>query len=159
LPLSNPTEKCEAVPKDIIHWTSGRALIATGSPFAPLAYGGKSIRTGQCNNVFIFPGVGLGVLASGAKVVLPSFFAAAANALADFISAEDLNEGVLMPPVESLSEVSQKVALAVGLAAIRENVSGSCAFSTFQHNNEQHRLERLIEKMQWKPVYLPLIPK
>jgi malate dehydrogenase (oxaloacetate-decarboxylating) len=159
LPLSNPTEKCEAVPKDIIHWTSGRALIATGSPFAPVEYGGKSIRTGQCNNVFIFPGVGLGVLASGAKVVLPSFFAAAANALADFISTEDLNEGVLMPPVESLSEVSQKVALAVGLAAIRENVSGPCAFSTFQHNNERHRLERLIEKMQWKPVYLPLIPK
>ena len=159
LPLSNPTENCEAVPKDIIPWTSGRALIATGSPFSPVAYGGKSIRTGQCNNVFIFPGVGLGVLASGAKVVLPSFFAAAANALADFISTEDLKEGVLMPPVESLSEVSQKVALAVGLAAIRENVSGPCAFSTFQHNNEQHRLERLIEKMQWKPVYLPLIPK
>jgi malate dehydrogenase (oxaloacetate-decarboxylating) len=159
MPLSNPTEKCEAVPKDIIHWTSGRALIATGSPFEPVEYGGKYFRTGQCNNVFIFPGMGLGILASGAKEVLPSFFAAAANALAESISTKDLNEGVLLPPVESLSDVSQKVTLAVGLAAIRENVSGPCAFSTFQHNNEQHRLERLIEKMQWMPVYLPLIPK
>lgn len=159
MPLSNPTEKCEAAPKDIIHWTSGQALIATGSPFESVEYGGRHIRTGQCNNVFIFPGVGLGVLASGAKEVLPSFFSAAANAVAESMSVEDLNDGVLMPPVESLSEVSQKVALAVGLEAIRKNVSGPCAFSTFQHNNEQHRLERLIEKMQWKPVYLPLIPK
>lgn len=158
MPLSNPTEKCEAVPEDIINWTSGRALIATGSPFEPVEYGGKYIRTGQCNNVFIFPGVGLGVLASGATEVLPSFFAAAANAVAESISTEDLNDGVLLPPVDSISEVSQKVALAVGLAAIRDNVSGPCAFSTFQHNNEQHRLERLIERMQWKPVYLPLIP-
>ncbi len=159
LPLSNPTEKCEAVPKDIIRWSSGRALIATGSPFEPVEYQGKYRKTGQCNNVFIFPGVGLGIIASGAKEVLPSFFAAAANALAASVSAEDLNEGVLLPPIESLGEVSQKVALAVSLAAIRGNVSGPCAFSTFQHNNEQHRLERLIEKMQWKPYYLPLIPK
>jgi malate dehydrogenase (oxaloacetate-decarboxylating) len=157
LPLSNPTERCEATPEQIIHWTSGRALIATGSPFAPVKYGGKSIKTGQCNNVFIFPGVGLGVLASGAKKVLPAFFAAAAKAVADAVPTEDLRDGVLLPPVESIREVSQEVALAVGLAAIGANVSGPCAFSSFQHNNEEHRLERLIEKMQWQPQYLPLL--
>jgi malate dehydrogenase (oxaloacetate-decarboxylating) len=157
LPLSNPTDRCEATPEEIIHRTSGRALIATGSPFAPVEYGGESVKTGQCNNVFIFPGVGLGVLASGAKKVLPAFFAAAAKAVADSVPAQNLRGGVLLPPVESIREVSQKVALAVGLAAIRENVSGACAFSTFQHNNEEHRLERVIQKMQWQPRYLPLL--
>ncbi len=157
LPLSNPTDRCEATPEEIVHRTAGRALIATGSPFPPVEYGGKSMQTGQCNNVFIFPGVGLGVLASGAKKVLPSFFADAAKAVADAVPLEDLRAGVLLPPVEAIRGVSQKVALAVGLAAIREKVSGPCAFSTFQHNNEEHRLERLIEKMQWQPRYLPLL--
>ncbi len=157
LPLSNPTDRCEATPEQIIHWTSGRALIATGSPFAPVQYRGKTIKTAQCNNVFIFPGVGLGVLASGAKKVLPSFFAAAAKAVADAVPPQDLRAGMLLPPVESIREVSQTVALAVGLATIAENANGPCAFSNFQHNNEEHRLERLIKKMQWHPRYLPLL--
>jgi malate dehydrogenase (oxaloacetate-decarboxylating) len=158
LPLSNPTEKTEALPRDIYKWTSGKALVATGSPFPPVEQDGRKIRIGQCNNVFIFPGVGLGTLASGAKEVLPSFFTAGAKAVAELVSREDLDAGILMPRVEKLKDVSTSVALAVGLAAIRDGVSGPCAFSRFKHNNDPERLKILIEKMRWEPQYLPLVP-
>ncbi len=158
LPLSNPTDKAEALPEDIYKWTSGKALVATGSPFPPVEQDGKKIRIGQCNNVFIFPGVGLGTLASGAKEVLPSFFTAGAKAVAELVSQEDLDAGILMPRVEKLKEVSSVVALAVGLAAIRDGVSGPCAFSKFKHKNDPKRLKTLIEKMRWEPQYLPLVP-
>jgi malate dehydrogenase (oxaloacetate-decarboxylating) len=158
LPLSNPTDKAEALPEDIYKWTGGKALVATGSPFPPVKQNNKEVRIGQCNNVFIFPGVGLGVLASGAREVLPSFFTAGAKAVAEHVSQEDLNGGILMPRVESLQEVSVSVAYAVGLAAIREGVSGRCAFSKFQHKDDPDRLQTLIENMRWKPEYLPLIP-
>jgi malate dehydrogenase (oxaloacetate-decarboxylating) len=158
LPLSNPTDKTEAQPQDIYNWTSGKALVATGSPFPQVELNGRKIRIGQCNNVFIFPGVGLGTLASGAREVLPSFFTAAAKAVADLVSPEDLQEGILMPRLEKLKEVSSYVALAVGLAAMRDGVSGPCAFSRFQHKNDPERLKRLIENMRWEPGYLPLVP-
>ena len=158
LPLSNPTEKSEALPRDIYKWTSGKALVATGSPFPAVEQDGRKIRIGQCNNVFIFPGVGLGTLASGAKEVLPSFFTAGAKAVAELVSQEDLDAGILMPRVEKLKDVSAKVALAVGLAAIRDGVSGPCAFSKFKHDNDPDRLNTLIEKMRWEPQYLPLVP-
>jgi malate dehydrogenase (oxaloacetate-decarboxylating) len=159
MPLSNPTENSEASPADILHWTSGKALVAAGSPFEPVTQGGKKIRIGQCNNVFIFPGLGLGVLASGGREVLPAFFTAAAKAVSECVASEDFNKGILMPPVESLREAGRKVAFAVGCTAIRENVSGHCAFSEFQHRNDEERLKTLIERMMWKPEYVPLIPK
>jgi malate dehydrogenase (oxaloacetate-decarboxylating) len=158
MPLSNPTEKAEALPRDIYKWTSGKALVATGSPFPPVELDGKKIRIGQCNNVFIFPGVGLGTLAAGAKEVLPSFFTAGAKAVAELVSREDLEAGILMPRVERLKDVSNSVAFAVGLAAIRDGVSGPCAFSKFKHRNDPKLLKKLIKKMRWEPHYLPLLP-
>ena len=158
LPLSNPTDQAEAKPQDIYNWTAGKALVATGSPFPPVKLDGKKIRVGQCNNVFVFPGVGQGTLASGAREVLPSFFTAGAKAVAEHVSQEDLDVGILMPSIEVLQEVSVSVAHAVGLAAIREGVSGRCAFSKFQHKDDPDRLRTLIENMRWKPEYLPLIP-
>jgi malate dehydrogenase (oxaloacetate-decarboxylating) len=158
LPLSNPTSLAEAQPKDIYEWTNGKALVATGSPFEPVSHNGKTIRIGQCNNVFVFPGVGLGVLASGAKEVLPSFFTAAAKAVSEQVSERDLKDGILCPAIETLNDVSLQVAFAVGETAIRENVSRLCVFSTFQHNNDPERLRELIAKMRWRPNYLPLIP-
>ena len=158
LPLSNPTDKAEAVPQDIYKWTSGKALVATGSPFPPVKQDGKKIRVGQCNNVFIFPGVGLGVLVSGTREVLPSFFTAAAKAVAEHVKQKDLKAGVLMPRVDKLKEVSTKVAFEVGCAAIREGVSGPCAFSRFKHKDDPKRLKILLEKMRWEPEYIPLVP-
>lgn len=158
LPLSNPTEKAEAVPADICAWSGGQALIATGSPFAPVIRQGKAVRVGQCNNVFVFPGVGLGVLASGAREVLPEFFTAAAYAVAEQVSEADLRQGILLPEVRNLRRICRQVALAVGEAAIRAGVAGPCAFSAFQHENDPGRLARLIDAMAWRPQYLPVVP-
>jgi len=154
LPLSNPTTKAEALPKDIYEWTNGKALVATGSPFDPVVHNGKAYRIGQMNNAFIFPGVGLGIIASGASEVLPVFFSAAAHAMAEFVSEEDLSNGILFPPLAQLKEVSLEVAKHVGAEAIKANVTGNgCAVSSFKHNNDVERLNTLIENMCWTPVY------
>ncbi len=154
LPLSNPTANCEAIPKDIYSWTNGKALVATGSPFDPVKWDGKAVRIGQMNNAFVFPGVGLGVVASGAVEVLPSFFSAAAHAVAECISEQDLRDGILCPPLDTLQEVSVKVARRVGAEAIRAGVcKKACAFSEYEHKNDPERLNTLIDKMIWKPVY------
>lgn len=158
MPLSNPTAKAEALPADIIRWSKGRALVATGSPFSPVMYKERKIRIGQGNNVFIFPGVGLGVLASGAREVRPEFFTAAARAVAEIVPVADLRQGVLYPPISALRRVSRRVALAVGSAAIAQGVSGPCVFSRFQHENDPGRMEELVANMMWEPVYLPLTP-
>jgi malate dehydrogenase (oxaloacetate-decarboxylating) len=97
------------------------------------------------------------VLASGAREVLPEFFTAAARAVAACVTSTDLEEGCLLPDVTLLREVSLKVAQAVGEAAIRLGVSRPCAFSSFQHNNDPARLNELIRRMRWEPVYLPLV--
>jgi malate dehydrogenase (oxaloacetate-decarboxylating) len=159
LPLSNPTAQAEAVPADIHKWTSGNALVATGSPFAPLTIGGVSVRVGQCNNVFIFPGMGLGVMASGAREVLPDFFSAAAQAVAGQVEAADLKKGILLPSVARLREVSLAVAVAVGETAIAQEVAQPCVYSAFQHEYKRERLQRLVEMMRWQPSYLPIVPR
>ncbi|MCK5227397.1 MAG: oxaloacetate-decarboxylating malate dehydrogenase, partial [Desulfobulbaceae bacterium] len=158
LPLSNPTEMAEAQPVDIYRQSKNRALVATGSPFSPVTVDEREVRIGQCNNVFVFPGVGLGVLASGARQVLPSFFTAAAHAVSNQISEEDIDNGILMPPVDRLREISLQVACAVAKAALKEKVSGLCVYSTYQHDNNPDRIEILIERMRWSPRYLPVSP-
>ena len=157
MPLSNPTDHAEAVPADIYEWTNGKALVGTGSPFPDVLYKGTSVRIGQANNVFVFPGVGLGTLASGAREVLPEFFTAAAKAVSSCVAKEDMVHGTLLPPVTDLAAVSLKVAQAVGESAIAHKVSRPCAFASFQHQNDPSRLKELIRKMRWAPDYLPLV--
>ena len=159
LPLSNPTVQAEAHPADIHKWTSGSALVATGSPFEPVVVGGVPVRVGQCNNVFVFPGVGLGVMASGAQEVLPQFFTAAAQAVAGQVSAADIKNGILLPSVANLREVSLAVALAVGEAAISRGVAKPCVYSTYPHDYKRDRLQRLVKMMGWQPRYLPIAPR
>jgi malate dehydrogenase (oxaloacetate-decarboxylating) len=124
LPLSNPTTKTEALPVDVYKWTDGKALVATGSPFDPVHHNGKDYRIGQMNNAFVFPGVGLGVIASGATEVLPVFFSAAAHAVAEFITEADIKDGILCPPLDQLREVSFAAAKRVGAEAITAGVTG-----------------------------------
>ena len=157
MPLSNPTDHAEAVPADLYSWTHGRALVGTGSPFPDVVYEGTSYRIGQANNVFVFPGVGLGTLASGARQVLPEFFTAAAKAVSSCVSKEAMARGTLQPPVTELADVSLKVAQAVGESAINNGVSRRSAFSSFQHENDPVRLQELIRRMRWQPHYLPLV--
>ena len=158
LPLSNPTSKTEALPKDIYEWSNGKALVATGSPFDPVSHNGKTYRIGQMNNAFIFPGVGLGVVASGATEVLPVFFSAAAHAVAEFVAEDDLKDGILFPPLDQFRKVSLEVAKRVGAEAIKANVTQKdCVFSKFKHNNDPERLNTLVDKMCWDPKYFDLI--
>jgi malate dehydrogenase (oxaloacetate-decarboxylating) len=157
LPLSNPTTKAEALPQDIYDWTDGRALVATGSPFPPAKHGNREIRIGQMNNAFVFPGVGLGVVASGALEVLPTFFSAAAHAVAEYVTEEDLKAGILCPPLDKLREVSLKVARFVGAEAIRGGVASECVYSRYKHVNDLKRLDKLIQGMCWNPEYLPIL--
>ncbi len=113
LPLSNPTSQSEGVPADMIAWTAGRALVATGSPFEPVSHAGRTLRIGQCNNAFIFPGMGLGALVAGASEVSDGMFRAAAECLAAEVSADDLSAGALYPPVRDLRRVATRIAAAV----------------------------------------------
>ena len=143
-PLSNPTSKSEAVPQDLINWTGGRALVATGSPFPDAIYNNRRIRVGQCNNAFIFPGVGLGVIAARARRVTDSMFVAAARALADLSPAMSDPDGSLYPGLDRVREVSRRVALAVAAEAQRAGVA---------METTTDELERRVEEEMWTPRY------
>jgi malate dehydrogenase (oxaloacetate-decarboxylating) len=146
-PLSNPTSKSEATPADILEWTDGRAVVATGSPFPPTNRAGRLIRTGQCNNAFIFPGVGLGVIASGAQRVTDAMFVVAARVLSEFSPVLNQPDAPLYPSLESVREISRRVALAVGVEAQRAGLARPTCFE---------ELERNVKNKMWNPRYVPL---
>jgi len=144
-PLSNPTSRSEAEPSDLLAWTEGRALIATGSPFAPVKYGGKSIEIAQCNNVFIFPAVGLGLLASQARRVTDKMILAGAKALGEQSPALHDPAASLLPSVRTIRDVAVEVAYAVALKAQEEGLAPACA---------PEGLRREVVESQWTPQYL-----
>jgi malic enzyme len=146
-PMSNPTSKSEATPADVIAWTAGRALVATGSPFDPVVWDGRTVAVGQGNNVFVFPGVGLGVLVSEAREVTDSLFAAAAESLAAQVRAEDLAAGRLFPPVGEIRRVTARVAEAVAREAGRSGVGRAL---------RDDEVVRAVAEAMWEPAYLPL---
>jgi len=148
LPLSNPTSQSEAVPADVIAWTSGRALVAAGSPFDAVMYGGRTIRVGQCNNAFIFPGMGLGALVAEAREVSDQMFRGAAECLAEQVSDVELAAGALYPRVRDLRRVSTRIAFAVAREA-RDSGAGRPL--------DDAALARAIADAQWEPVYQPLV--
>ena len=112
MPLSNPTSRAEAVPADLIAWTDGRALVATGSPFDPVVHEETTYRIAQANNALVFPGLGLGVAVVRARRVSDRMLAAAADAVAG-LSDAGIRGAPLLPPVDNLREVSATVAVAV----------------------------------------------
>jgi malate dehydrogenase (oxaloacetate-decarboxylating) len=146
-PLSNPTSRAEATPADLLFWTDGRALIATGSPFEDVSYAGRRYPIAQCNNSYVFPGVGLGVLAVGARSVTDAMFHAAARALADCSPARTDSTAALLPPLSETRRVSRSIALAVAAAARHDGIAQQGA-------NED--LGRLIDAKMWQPRYLPM---
>jgi len=117
MPLSNPTSRVEATPQDILTWTDGAALVATGSPFSPVLLQGKTYPVAQCNNSYIFPGIGLGVIASGATRVTDSMLMAASRALAECSPLVNDGKGPVLPEVKDIQGVSKVIAMAVGKAA------------------------------------------
>lgn len=121
--MSNPTSLSEATPADLVRWTDGRALIATGSPFAPVIYQGVTYQIGQANNALIFPGLGLGTLLSRARRTTDHMITAAAQAVAGLTDATTPGTP-LLPPIDDLRTTSAQVALAVAQAAAHDGVAG-----------------------------------
>ncbi len=143
-PLSNPTSRVEAVPADIIRWTNGDALVATGSPFDPVIHEGKTYPIVQCNNSYIFPGIGLGVLAVNAKRVTDEMLMESSRALAMCSPLAINGKGALLPPLEEIHTVSKRIAYAVAKKAIEQGVALEIADDALQVAIEQHF---------WQPVY------
>ncbi|HQR45186.1 MAG TPA: NAD-dependent malic enzyme [Thermoanaerobaculia bacterium] len=143
-PLSNPTARAEAKPEDLIRWTEGRALVATGSPYPPAVLGGRAWIISQCNNVFVFPAVGLGVVASGARRVSDGMFIAAARRLADLSPALTDPAASLLPPLGDLRSVAIEVAAAVAEAAVREGLAPAAS---------PEALREQVVARQWFPAY------
>ncbi|RXZ46204.1 NAD-dependent malic enzyme [Agromyces binzhouensis] len=142
LPLSNPTEKIEAVPSDIIPWSRGRALVATGIPVEPVEYEGTSYAIGQGNNALLYPGLGLGTIVSGATRVTDGMLLAAAEAVASQVDPTTLGAAIL-PPVSNLRASSATVAVAVARQAAAEGVA------TIDHPD----LIEAVQEAMWQPVY------
>jgi malate dehydrogenase (oxaloacetate-decarboxylating) len=146
-PLSNPTSKAEARADDLIHWTEGRALVATGSPFAPVEYEGRTIPIAQCNNIYIFPAMGLGLVASGAWRVTEPMMLAAARALAANSPALKDSSASLLPPLTEIRRVAAEIAVAVGIEAQKDGVAPKLS---------EDELRQRVKETQWTPDYAAL---
>jgi malate dehydrogenase (oxaloacetate-decarboxylating) len=143
-PLSNPTDKSEATAEDLIRWTEGRALVASGSPFAPVSYGGRKITIAQCNNIYIFPAMGLALVASGARRVSDAMMLAAARTLGGNSPSLKDPTASLLPPLTDVRRVAAEIAVAVGLEAQKDHLAPQLSES---------ELRRKVKDAQWTPAY------
>ena len=141
-PLSNPTKLAEATAQDLLEWTDGKALIATGTPYNPIEYKGITYEIGQANNALIYPGLGLGVLASKAKILTDKMISAAAHSITGIVDFSKKGAAVL-PPVSGLAEFSETVALAVGKCALEEKLN----------KEPVEDIKQAIKSLKWKPEY------
>lgn len=148
LPLSNPTSKAECTPHEAIEWTKGKAIVATGSPFPPVHYSENTYHITQCNNVYIFPGLGLGALGAQATEITDGMFLEAARTLAKFSPAIKDPRASLFPSIEEVRSVSYQIALAVAKKACEENVAKS----------PLSEIKKGIEAHIWEPHYPTYVP-
>ena len=144
-PLSNPTKLAEASAKDLIEWTDGRALIATGIPSDPIEYKGTVYEIGQANNALIYPGLGLGIIATKSRLVNDKIISAAAHSLGGIVDTNKPGAAVL-PPVSKLTEFSETVALAVGESVLEQKLN----------REPVDNLKEVIENTKWIPEYKKL---
>ncbi|GAB4222068.1 MAG: NAD-dependent malic enzyme [Francisella sp.] len=161
MPLSNPTSLCEALPEDIIKWTNGKALIATGSPFPDVTYNGRNYRISQGNNAFIFPGLGLGSVAVHARVLTKGMIRAACYRLSD-LSPMVINEDITQPLLANITDlvsVTKEITKAVAKQAILEGVHGvDIDLEDMTEQEFEEEIERLINLSSWTPTYAPYMP-
>jgi malate dehydrogenase (oxaloacetate-decarboxylating) len=146
LALSNPTASSECTPLVVAEATGGRGLLATGSPFDPVTHDGRTIRTAQCNNLYVFPGMGLGALIGQVLKVTDEMFLAVSSKLSDLVTPAQREEGLLLPEMADIRRVSREVALAV---AIKARDSGFGRVTSDEH------LAEAIARAQWDPHYYP----
>jgi len=146
LALSNPTSRCECTPEAVWQATDGKGLVATGSPFSAFTMNGKTLMSSQCNNMFLFPGVGLGALVAKATKITDAMLLAASKAVSEYVTPEQEAMGLMLPPMSDIRDVSKKVALAVALSA-RDAGLGRLLDDT--------AMEAAIEKAMWEPHFAP----
>ena len=149
-PLSNPTSNAEALPEEVMQWTDGQAIVATGSPFPAVDHHGRLLPIGQGNNAFIFPGLGFGAIVADAREITDGMVLAASEALAAYTEEKHLPRGLVYPPVEELREVSTRVACAVVAQAIADGVTDLPAMSPID-------IEKRVRDRRWAPGYLPVV--
>lgn len=145
-PLSNPDEKCEAKPEDILNWTKGQALIATGTAFPPVAYQNRMVHIAQCNNALVFPGIGLGILAVSATRLTKDMILSAAHTLCQFAPSKKDSFLPLLPSLDNAQAVAKEIAIAVAQCAID---------SGYAQKNQDKDLKKVIDDLFWEPRYLP----
>ena len=149
LALSNPTSRCECRPEDVARATDGRGLVATGSPFPDFEWNGRTLVSSQCNNMYVFPGVGLGALVAKAPKVTHGMFLAASRALSAMVTPEHEAKGLMLPPMRDIRAVSRAVAKAVAIEA-RDAGLGRLI--------DDAKYEEIIARAQWEPAYTPYRP-
>ena len=149
-PLSNPTSNCEALPVDILKWTEGKAIVASGSPFADVEYNGKTHVIGQGNNAFIFPGLGFATIIGKCRKISDEMVLESAYALADYTINKHVDNGLIFPPVSELQDASIEVAARVLKQAIIEG-------SSSRDDLNEENLEDFIRSRLWYPDYLPFV--
>lgn len=143
-PLSNPSRQVEATPQQVIEWTDGKVIIATGSPFKPVEYKGKTYPIAQCNNSYIFPGIGLGVIASKARLISEEMLMATSEALANASPLANAGQGALLPPLTEIASLSKTIALAVGKVAMQQGLAQEVTDEALQNS---------IDKNFWTAEY------
>jgi len=153
-PLSNPTTKAECTAEQAYEWTDGRCIFASGSPFDPVEFDdGRTFFPSQCNNMMVFPGLGLGVTVCGATKVTDRMLYVAAESLANFTSNEDIAQGKVFPPIKSIREASHTIACAVIEEAIREGIA------TRITAKDASNLKDFVASKMYYPEYVPLVEK
>ncbi|MBX2808938.1 MAG: NAD-dependent malic enzyme [Cellvibrionaceae bacterium] len=144
LPLSNPTTRVEAQPEAILRWSQGKAIVASGSPFEPVLFNGKYHKIAQCNNSYIFPGIGLGVIASKASRVTQNMLMAASHALADYAHQQHSSQEALLPDINAIRDVSRYIATCVFRQAITDGVAADASAAL---------IDEKVNKNFWTPSY------
>jgi malic enzyme len=148
MPLSNPTTACEALPADLLRWSDGRAIVATGSPFASVSVDGSPVEIGQANNVFVFPGLGLGAIASEARSMPDELFLVAARTVAGCVTDERLRTGAIYPPVGELRSVTRRIATSVARSAVELGISPLASLED---------ADAAVDAAMWWPDYVPYV--
>ena len=144
LPLSNPSQHVEAHPQDVVAWTDGKAIVATGSPFEKVEHNGEAFEISQCNNSYVFPGVGLGVISCKARLVSDEMLMVASTTLAELSPGQEDQSSAVLPPLTALPQISRKIAFAVAKTAIAQDLAREMT---------DDELLASIERNFWTPVY------
>jgi malate dehydrogenase (oxaloacetate-decarboxylating)(NADP+) len=152
MPMSNPTSKCECTAENAYKWTDGRAVVATGSPFDPVYYNGKTYITSQCNNMYVFPGIGLAASVSGVKHITDKMLYLASVACTNTMTEDEISEGRTFPKLSRIREVSANVAVAIIKEAITQKLT-----TRIEGTYTDEELLQIVKKAMYYPNYVPLV--